>query len=237
MKSRVYNIKTLGNIEVCKHHNAKRLTIKLKPGEIPKVVIPKLMSFDMGYRFAVEKEQWIIEHISILNKKNTIAVYDQNRGFKTRFHEIIIKTHNKNSIQTKNINNTVYIYIPENKDVQLSNIQEIIKDIITEVLRFEAKKYLMPRLNELAKKHGFTFNNVYIKNLKSRWGSCSGKNNINLNLHLMRLPEYLSDFIILHELCHTVHKNHGAHFHELLNKIVGNEKLLNKDLKKYTTQL
>jgi predicted metal-dependent hydrolase len=53
----------------------------------------------------------------------------------------------------------------------------------------------------------------------------------------MRLPEHLSDFIILHELCHTVHKNHGPHFHDLLNKITGNEKLLNKELKKYSSQL
>jgi predicted metal-dependent hydrolase len=56
-------------------------------------------------------------------------------------------------------------------------------------------------------------------------------------VHLMRLPEDLSDFIILHELCHTVHKNHGSHFHSLLNKLVGNEKELNKELKKYNTQL
>jgi len=53
----------------------------------------------------------------------------------------------------------------------------------------------------------------------------------------MRLPEYLSDFIILHELCHTIHKNHGVQFHELLSKISGNEKILNKELKKYSSQI
>ena len=73
--------------------------------------------------------------------------------------------------------------------------------------------------------------------MKSRWGSCSYQNNINLNLHLVRFPEYLSDFIICHELCHTVHKNHGPQFHALLNEIVGNEKLLNKEVKNYTAQL
>ncbi len=237
MKSRIYNNKVLGDIEVCKHHNAKRLAIKLKPGEIPKVVIPRLMTFEMGYRFAVEKEQWIIKHTQIINKNKVTVVFDQNRGFKTRFHIINIKTHSKNTIQTKSINNNVYIYIPENNDIYSTQIQDSIKKIITEILRFEAKKHLTQRLNELAKEYSFSYNNVYIKNIKSRWGSCSGKNNINLNLHLMRLPDYLSDFIILHELCHTVHKNHGVYFHELLNKIVGNEKLLNKDLKKYTTQL
>ena len=50
----------------------------------------------------------------------------------------------------------------------------------------------------------------------------------------MRLPEHLSDFIILHELCHTVHRNHGADFHRLLNELVGDEKQLNKELRNYT---
>ncbi|MBO4601772.1 MAG: M48 family metallopeptidase, partial [Salinivirgaceae bacterium] len=54
----------------------------------------------------------------------------------------------------------------------------------------------------------------------------------------MRLPEYLSDFVILHELCHTVHKNHGPKFHQLLDTLVGgHEKQLDKELNKYKIQI
>ena len=60
---------------------------------------------------------------------------------------------------------------------------------------------------------------------------------INLNIHLMRLPEHLSDFIILHELCHTVHKNHGKAFHDLLNKLSGGEVQLNKELNKHNINI
>ena len=237
MKSKTYTIASIGNIEVCKHHNSKRLVIKLKPGGITQVIIPKLMSFEMGYQFAVEKQDWIAKHTLLLRNKKPVLLYDENTVFKTRFNTISIKKYDKNTIQTKKVDKEITIFVPENEDVHATKIQNAIKSIITEVLRIEAKKYLIPRLFELAAPLGFEFNKVYIKNLKSRWGSCSAQNNINLNLHLMRLPEHLSDFIILHELCHTIHKNHGPRFHELLNKIAGNEKLLNKELKKYSSQL
>ena len=237
MKSKTYHITNLGNIEVCKHHNTKRLVIKLKPGETPKVIIPKLMTYEMGYRFAIEKEEWIKKTTKKLKELEPSIIFDQNKSFTTKFHTIKINQHAKAKIETIKNHDEINIYIPEMENIRSVKIQDTIKNIITEVLRLEAKKYLIPRTIELAKSYGFSFNKITVKNLKSRWGSCSSKNNINLNLHLVRLPEYLSDFIILHELCHTVHKNHGVHFHALLSKIVGDEKPLNKELKNYSTKI
>ena len=237
MNSKTYNIAGIGNIEVCKHHNSKRLAIKLKPGSIPKVVIPKLMTYEMGFRFAVEKRLWIIEHTEKIKRTVSTTVYDISSKLKTQCHTIIIEYGDTTALKAVKTNSDIIILIPKDEDIRLKNIQDSIKLIIIEVFRFEAKQILIPRVKTLAEKYGFNYKNIFIKNLKSRWGSCSAQNNINLNLHLVRLPEYLSDFIILHELCHTIHKNHGAQFHTLLNTIVGNEKLLNKELKNYTTQL
>ncbi len=237
MKSKIYNIANIGDIQVCKHHSTKRLAIKLKQGAIPKVIIPSLMTYEMGYRFALEKQGWILEHTKKLSQSLKKPVFDLQHGFKTRFQEIEIKNHNKKNIITQKTNNLITIFVPSFEEVGSDKIQQSIKSIITEIMRFEAKKYLVPRTKELAEKKGFGYTKVYIKNLKSRWGSCSAANNINLNLHLMRLPEYLSDFIILHELCHTVYKNHGKQFHDLLNNLVGDEKALNKELKNYSSQL
>ena len=72
----------------------------------------------------------------------------------------------------------------------------------TERLRKEAKAWLPVRLAFLAERYSFSYNQVRIKNNVSNWGSCSRKGNINLNLHIMRLPEDLRDYVILHELCH-----------------------------------
>jgi predicted metal-dependent hydrolase len=95
------------------------------------------------------------------------------------------------------------------------------------------KSYLSTRLEELSIKHGFKYNKVTIKNQKTRWGSCSGYNNISLNLNLITLPSNLIDYVILHELVHTLIKNHSPLFWSSLDKYVGNAKSLNKELKKY----
>ena len=99
--------------------------------------------------------------------------------------------------------------------------------------RAEARKRLLNRLDYLSQIHGFTYNRVFVRNQKTRWGSCSGKNNINLNVSLVRLSDELIDYTILHELVHTRVKNHSKRFWNELNKFVGNAKNLNKKLNNY----
>jgi len=100
-------------------------------------------------------------------------------------------------------------------------------------LRAEAKAYLPARLRELADLNGFRFNQVRIKHNVSNWGSCSVKGNINLNLNLMRLPEELRDYVMLHELCHLKHLNHGPQFHALLESVCPEHRRLQRQLKDY----
>jgi predicted metal-dependent hydrolase len=101
----------------------------------------------------------------------------------------------------------------------------------------EARSLLIGRLDELAKKHGFTYNRVFIRNQKTRWGSCSNKNNINLNINLVRLPDALIDYTILHELVHTRIKNHGKRFWDQLDRVLDDAKKLDKRLSQYNLLL
>ncbi len=96
--------------------------------------------------------------------------------------------------------------------------------------RKEARDYLPARVHELALRNNFHYSKVSLRNNRSRWGSCSHKNNISLNIRLMRLPGHLTDYVILHELVHTVHKNHGKEFWSLLEKITGNARGLDREL-------
>ncbi|MFH1729895.1 MAG: YgjP-like metallopeptidase domain-containing protein [Pseudomonadota bacterium] len=103
-------------------------------------------------------------------------------------------------------------------------------------LQNRALNYLPKRTNMLAQKLGFKVNKISLKNMSSRWGSCSTNNNINLNIQLMRLPGKLIDYVIIHELFHIRHHNHGKRFWEDLDKAIGNSRFLEKELKKYHTQ-
>ena len=88
-----------------------------------------------------------------------------------------------------------------------------------EALRKQAKAELPGRLKELADRYGFVYNRVAIKHNVTNWGSCSTKSNINLNLNIVRLPRALRDYILLHELCHLRHHDHGQAFHLLLEHV------------------
>ena len=101
------------------------------------------------------------------------------------------------------------------------------------VLKEEAKIYLPKRTFSLASQKQIQFQKVSIRNTKTRWGSCSHKNNISLSLHLMKLPYELIDYVILHELAHILVKNHSKEFWETLEKICPNSKELDKKLKNY----
>ena len=112
---------------------------------------------------------------------------------------------------------------------QNSKAQEKINPITKEKINDK----IIKRTIELANKHNFKFGNLRIKNQKTIWGSCSSKNNINLNMKLVHLPDYLIDYVILHELTHIIEKNHSPKFWEKLDKFVKNSKKINKELKRF----
>ena len=101
----------------------------------------------------------------------------------------------------------------------------------------KAKSMLTGRLKYLVEKHGFTYNRVFIRNQRTRWGSCSSKNNISLNMKLVRLPDDLVDYVILHELAHTIKRNHSKAFWAEMDKIVGNGKHLSSRLRAHGMEL
>jgi len=101
----------------------------------------------------------------------------------------------------------------------------------------KAIKALSERLLELADRYGFVFNKAFIRRQKTRWGSCSVKNNVYLNIKLANLPPELMDYVILHELVHTRVKNHQAEFWSELEKYLKNARSFNRELRKYKLSL
>ena len=125
------------------------------------------------------------------------------------------------------------------KKTWITNHINKISNVICNKIKLEsvniehARKPLEERVNQLAKQYNFSFNKLFIKNQKTRWGSCSEKNNINLNARLLHLPQELIDYVILHELVHTKIKNHSKEFWTKLDEYIGNSKFHNNELKKY----
>ena len=107
------------------------------------------------------------------------------------------------------------------------------KDELPEIDRKIARKVLCRRIGELAQLHNFVYNRISIRKQKTRWGSCSSKDNINLNMNLLHLPPELMDYVLLHELVHTKVKNHSKDFWDELDTVVPNARIIDRKLKDY----
>ena len=106
--------------------------------------------------------------------------------------------------------------------------------VIEETDAGEARKFLVQKLEILAKRHGFKVGNVSVRKQKTRWGSCSVNNNISLNINLIHLPQQLMTYVILHELLHTRIKNHSRQFWRELDELVGDTRTLRSQLNEYS---
>lgn len=100
-----------------------------------------------------------------------------------------------------------------------SKLEKITFEQIKE-LADQAVEYIPKRVKYYAEKENFVYNKITIKNLVSRWGSCSTKGNLNFNCLLMLTPDYVIDYIVVHELCHLREMNHSEKFWAEIEKIM-----------------
>jgi predicted metal-dependent hydrolase len=135
------------------------------------------------------------------------------------------------------ISKIVWIQKHLDKMKHLEDAHQTLSKRLAAIDKAEAKKKMVVRVDQLAKRHGFAYNNIFVRSLKSRWGSCSHKNNISLNMTLVVLPEELLDYVILHELVHTRIGNHSSAFWNEVDRLVGNAKALDLRLKRYNIML
>jgi predicted metal-dependent hydrolase len=103
--------------------------------------------------------------------------------------------------------------------------------------KISAYDLIIKKLEEFNKFYGFKYKNVTIRNQKTRGGSCSQKGNLNFNYKIIFLPEYLADYIVVHELCHLKEFNHSKNFWNLVHKTVPNYNKFNKELRQYDVNL
>jgi len=234
MTTKYINIEQVGPVSFTINERCRRIRLSVKSdGEIVVSMPPSALYRD-AIRFVESKTEWLIKQQSKMQAGLTL--FAPESCFKTRFHQLAITKGNTDRVYNRVGNGVIQIFIPQKVNHEQPKIQEFIKKTLIDVMRWEAKIYLPKRIKELADKHGFKYQDISIKNTKTRWGSCSSANNINLNLHLMRVPEHLIDYVLLHELAHTVVKNHGEKFWLLLEQVYPNARKADKEMNNYRTQ-
>ena len=234
MSSKEIQIPEIGKVTLRKNSRAKHVSISIKPYKGVFLTLPRWVSYLEGERILNTRIDWIKKHLpKIQNFEEANRVNYENGDLVSKYHRIFFNDHNVDDVLVRIKEKRITISIPAELNQENERVQSAIKFAIEHALRKEAKEFLPIRINKLADEFGFSFNKLVVKNIKSRWGSCSYKNNINLSIFLMKLPEELIDYVILHELMHTKIKNHSPLFWNELIKIIPSAKALDRELKKY----
>lgn len=227
----------IGEIKVRRSANIKYLRIRMAPGRGIWVSVPFGVSRKQTEKFLEENRDWIVQ-----NRKN-MEVYEQDTGVGLKIGaEIQTKMHTLKIVETKQLKpsykieqNIITLGIPEK--VEFNRIEKIVGQFLLEIYAMESRQYLPQRVKMYADRFGFKYGRLSFRDNVSNWGSCSFENNISLNIKLMKLPDEIIDYVILHELCHTIEKNHSVDFWKLVGKVCPDYAVLRSRLRKYNTRI
>jgi len=191
---------------------SNRKTLSLTINENAELIIraPKRLSIEKIQDFINEKENWI-------NRKK-ILIENQIKDVTSNHNKLLY------------LGNLFPINVEQNasKELFFTGEEFIANSIEPDSLSLSIKKWYknkfkeiaLPRVAYFANKHNLMVNQVRIKNQKTMWGSCSSKNNINLNYLLLMAPMGVIDYVIVHELVHTIHRNHSTDFWDSVESIM-----------------
>ncbi len=210
MPAKTIHIEGVGDVKLTKRKGSRAIKITLKPGQVT-VTQPTWLPYSAGEAFIAAKLNWI--------KQKYIArhtLYEDGQTIGTR-HILRLSYGTDFSSRVKTLG--IYVQLPRGEDPANDKAQAYIEKAVFRALRQEGESFLPKRTKQLADFYGFTYKSVRIKLLSRRWGSCSSHKDITYNLKLMSLASEYIDYVILHELTHTEHMNHGPDFWAKLESV------------------
>lgn len=232
-KQKIIEHAEIGTVIFKKNPRSKRITLKVKIDGTVIVTLPKSVAYKTAEPILHQNLVWVRQQLEKAKTRQQAKQISYDTRFQIRHKILQILPHNQERLMVSSENSKIEILVPQTWNLPKKEVQEQLQYVITEVLRQEAKQYLPQRTQVLAKQKGILINAIRVKKVKTRWGSCSSKSNINLSLYLMLLSDDLIDYVILHELAHIKHQNHSAAFWNHLEDLLPEAKTLDKALNTY----
>ena len=223
-----FNIK--GRQIDCEMVRSQRRTvaIQIHPDKRIELKVPLLYNIDEVEPFLVKHHRWIFNRLDAPEKKSREPkkfVDGEMHYFLGKQYPLRIIISPENTVEFRD--DTIIVYAKY-------NVSDLIAVLLERWYYQQAhhvfQEISIPLMKQM-KKYNVLPKSFTIKKMKTRWGSCSSKGSINLNLDLIKLPEGCIKAVILHELCHLVHMNHSKEFYALMTAEMPDWKVWDKQLK------
>ena len=238
MTGKIYVDPEVGKVLLKKSAVSRRISIRVHPAKGVTVIIPESVPYGDGLRFFLSKREWVLSKavpviadgtvVRTLMSEIVFRFQGTSEALSAENHPVMKAAVSTETLEDVKLSGRTYLALERPMfrktvtcpaDAGSGRYDAALRKLLVEILRKEAKVILPAKVDFLASRFGFAYSKISVKHNSSNWGSCSSKGNINLNLNLVRLPEPLCDCVILHELCHLKHPDHGPAFHDLLEKL------------------
>ncbi len=229
-----------GRLINCEIKRSRRRTVALYvyPDKSVEIRMPLLFSVDEIEPFLIKHSRWLFNRLDLPEKKPVEPkkfVSGELHYFLGKQYPIEIIASDKNSVVFDNEKIVIRQRVDKSTSQQVNLSKSVSASDLLDRWYLEQAKRVFREISiplvESMKKYNVAPKSFAIKKMKTRWGSCSSKGNINLNLHLIKLPEQCIKEVILHELCHLVHFNHSKDFYALMTAEVPDWKVWKKEIK------
>ncbi len=211
----------------------RTIGISVHPDSSVIVRVPHLTSMKTISRIVKEKYEWVVKHrdnYRTLDNNNLKRSYASGEIHLFRGQEKILKIEKSSPAYVRFLEDTIEIGTERYDD------QELIRKILYAGYKIQAQRHfpeLMRKVLTDQQSYGFKPTSLIIRTMKRRWGSCSSKGVITLSTELIKLSDLYIEYVIIHELCHLRHHNHGPNFYHLLSQVFPEWKRVRKELRKY----
>lgn len=220
MSSKTVQIDGVGDVVIIKRRGQRSIRVTVN-GSVVRVSQPIWLPFSAGEAFIKQRQSWVAEHL----KPSEVLIEGSSLGSTHTLHFV---RGNSANLRSKLAGYQLIVQLPPSIYPQDAEVQEFVRKKQVSLLRTSAEDYLPKRVAELAGLFDYTYKSVQVKQLKRRWGSCNSKKELTFNLNLVSLDPLHVDYVILHELTHTVHMNHGSEFWAHLESVLPNAKKIAK---------
>lgn len=226
-KKQIISDKDFGKIHFVVRRSARNITMRVKEDGLH-VTTPPYRSITALLEAIAPFRERLRNVCSEVKPKP----FDLNFSIEAECFRLKLETSPLKNFTVSMRDETVVIACPAHADFTTERVQTLVKNAVMRAMRKKAEEYLPPLVQYWSSLFDLPYNKVTISKARSRWGSCSSKQDISLSFYLMLLPAHLMDYVILHELAHTREMNHGPKFWELLNQLTDGKALaLRKELR------